>query len=101
MDAITVDSEAGARPGVVYRITTGAGSESIETYGRTISYPMEASEAVRFALTRTKFVVKDLPGGLDDSGKVTLTKRLIREGLVIALSHASASVRSLPKPELH
>jgi ribosomal protein L16 Arg81 hydroxylase len=102
LDAITVDSEAGARPGVVYRITTGAGSESIETYGRTISYPMEASEAVRFALTRTKFVVKDLPGGLDDSGKVTLTKRLIREGLVIALSHdASASVRSLPKSELH
>jgi hypothetical protein len=34
------------------------------------------------ALGSPRFVVKDLPGDLDDAGKVVLVRRLVREGIV-------------------
>ena len=38
--------------------------------------------AVRPALTTEQFRVRDLPGDLDDAGKLVLVRRLIREGLL-------------------
>jgi hypothetical protein len=32
--------------------------------------------------------VRDLPGNLDDAGKLVLVRRLIREGLLQPLDHA-------------
>jgi hypothetical protein len=44
-----------------------------------------AADAVRYTLGQPEFSVRDLPVGLDDDGKLTLVRRLIREGLVMAL----------------
>lgn len=84
LDSLTGDSAVGARPGAIFRLQTNGTSESIDTYGRRISFPSHAGEAARFALSHASFVVRDLPGGLDDAGKVTLVRRLIREGLLLA-----------------
>ncbi len=84
LGSLAVNSEAGARQGVVYRLEADNSTETIETYGRRISFPARAGQAVRFALSHTRFVVRDLPGNLDDAGKITLVRRLIREGLVRA-----------------
>jgi len=54
--------------------------------GRKISFPWHASEAIRFALSHSEFVFRDLPGDLDDAGKLALVRRLIREGLVVAFA---------------
>lgn len=85
LDSLTIRSIVGARPGIVFRMCADAASESIETYGRRMSFPRHAGEAVRFALSHPRFVVGDLPGDLDDAGKLTLIRRLIQEGLVLAL----------------
>ncbi len=86
LDQLTVESLVGARPGVISRLgITGAQSVSVDCYGRRITFPSYAGEAVRFALGSSRFVVRDLPGGLDDPGKVVLVRRLIQEGLVMAL----------------
>ncbi len=53
---------------------------SVELYGRKISFPSYAGEAVRFALTNPEFTVRDLPGDLDDPGKLVLVRRLIARG---------------------
>jgi mannose-6-phosphate isomerase-like protein (cupin superfamily) len=82
LDSLTVNSAAGAREGVVYRLEADSSTEIIETYGRRISFPSRAGQAVRFALSHMRFAVRDLPGNLDDEGKITLVQRLIREGLV-------------------
>jgi ribosomal protein L16 Arg81 hydroxylase len=84
LDQLTLDSIVGARPGVISRLRTIGESESVDFYGRTITFPRQASEAVRFALSRCRFAIETLPGNLDDAGKLTLIRRLIREGLVIA-----------------
>jgi hypothetical protein len=51
----------------------------------TFDFP-HVQQAVRFALTRSKFAVRDLPENLDDGGKLTLVRRLVREGLVSILA---------------
>ena len=55
-------------------------------YGAEMTLPAHAATAVRFALETPDFRVGDLPGGLDDSGKGVLVKRLIREGMVRRLT---------------
>ena len=85
LPSLSVDSVVAPRPGVLSRIDTGEGSLTVDTCGRRISFPSHVSAAVRFALTGTEFIVKDLPGNLDDPGKLTLVRRLIREGLLLAL----------------
>ena len=43
---------------------------------------LHARPAVLHALTTERFRVRDLPGNLDDAGKLVLVRRLIREGLL-------------------
>lgn len=86
LDRLTIDSVVGARTNAVSHIRTDGESTSVDCYGRKLTFPVHASEAVRFALSNSQFVVWKLPGDLDDKGKLTLVLRLIREGLVVALS---------------
>jgi hypothetical protein len=44
--------------------------------------PIHAADALAYALEHERFAVKDLPGDLDDEGKLVLVERLIRDGLV-------------------
>jgi ribosomal protein L16 Arg81 hydroxylase len=86
LDRLTMDSVVGARTNAVSHMRTDGESTSVDCYGRKLTFPVHASEAVRFALSNSQFVVWKLPGDLDDKGKLTLVRRLIREGLVVALS---------------
>jgi|SRR5579875_366637 len=83
IDRVAIDSVAGARQGVICRLEANGEAEVVQCYGRTIRFPAQAREAVRYALQHAKFVVEALPGELDDKSKVTLIRRLVREGLVI------------------
>jgi ribosomal protein L16 Arg81 hydroxylase len=85
LDGLTVESLAGARPGVVYTLQAGDESITVRCCRREITFPTYAAEAVRFALGHSEFAVRDLPGNLDDAGNLTLVRRLVREGLVMAL----------------
>jgi ribosomal protein L16 Arg81 hydroxylase len=86
LDALTVESLAGARPGVVYYLETRDDGAVVHLCGRKITFPSFAAAALRHALQHSEFSVRALPGGLDDAGKLTLVRRLIREGLLMALS---------------
>jgi len=83
LDGLTLDATVGARPGVNYRLHAAEDFLSIDCSGRTITFPAFAREELNFALNHERFVIGDLPGSLDDAGKLTLVRRLIREGLVM------------------
>jgi ribosomal protein L16 Arg81 hydroxylase len=83
LDRLKMDSVVGARTGVIARLRTGPESTLVECHGRSITFPQQAREAVRFALGHSAFVVRELPGDLDDQGKLVLVRRLIREGLLV------------------
>ena len=85
LDRLTLDSVVGARAGVISCLRMKAESTAVDCYGRRIAFPAHVSEAVRFAINESEFAVRDLPGDLDDAGKLTLVRRLVREGLVMVL----------------
>jgi len=83
---LTIDSVVGARTSTTVHIRATESSTVVDCYGRRIRFPSHASEAVCFALRNSSFVVRELPGNIDDQGKLALVRRLIREGLVVILS---------------
>ena len=84
LDQLATDSFVGIRPPLIARIETSANSVSVRCFGRRITFPVAVAPAVQFALSCDRFAVQDLPGDLDDAGKLTLVRRLILEGLLVA-----------------
>jgi ribosomal protein L16 Arg81 hydroxylase len=83
LERLTVESVAGVRPEAIFRIEAASDAVNVDCYGRRITFPAQAAEAVRFALNHTRFAVRDLPGELDDEGKVVVVRRLVKEGLAV------------------
>ncbi len=48
-------------------------------------FPSHATASARFALSRQKFGVRELPDDIDDVGNLTLVLRLIQKGLLMVL----------------
>lgn len=81
---INPDTRAGARPNLLFRTSSDERGITISCAGRDIVLPPHAAETALAALGSEGYVVKDLPGALDDAGKVVLVRRLVREGFVRA-----------------
>jgi len=79
---IGLDSVVGCRPFLAYLIDEDEASLILRFHRNEIAVPLHAGPAVRHALTTERFRVRDLPGDLDDAGKLVLVRRLIREGLL-------------------
>jgi hypothetical protein len=80
--AVTVD-EAGVR---------------LAFHGKMIRLPAHMVDDLRFAATGQEFTGQDLPGGLDDAGRMVLLSTLLREGFLTVTdrrSRAGAGVPSL------
>ena len=71
------------RPDLVFLVREEQ-EKLVVLFGSTeITLPSFARDAVMFALEGRPFVVRDLPGQLDDAGKIVLVRRLLREGLLV------------------
>jgi ribosomal protein L16 Arg81 hydroxylase len=86
LDQLTMQSIVGARPSIVFRLGRDSSSISVYAFARKISFPEHAEEPLRFALNGSRFSIADLPGNLDDTGKLVLVRRLVREGLMAVLA---------------
>jgi Cupin superfamily protein len=72
-----------ARPHLVYLLRE-EGESVVVLFGSTqITLPSFTREALAFALSGAPFLVSDMPGPLDDAGKIVLVQRLIREGMLV------------------
>lgn len=84
LEELTLQSEVGCRPGLIWRHEEAEGMFKIHCHAVELTFPSHAAAAVLHAVETPKFQVLDLPGDLDDEGRLVLIRRLIREGLVIA-----------------
>ncbi|HKW61018.1 MAG TPA: cupin domain-containing protein [Candidatus Acidoferrum sp.] len=85
LDHVGTNSVITTRRGVSFRLGMDGASTWVDCGGRRISFPSHVTEALRFALRKSKFSVCELPGTLDEAGKLVLVRRLIREGLLLAV----------------
>jgi mannose-6-phosphate isomerase-like protein (cupin superfamily) len=83
-----IESRVAPRRDLVYLLREGKDGLVLVFGATEITLPTFARDAVRFALAGPPFVVRDLPGQLDDAGKVVLVRRLLREGLLLRQDEA-------------
>jgi len=72
------------RPHAIAQLQVGEDAVTVRHFGRKISFPPHVATAIQFVFQHQRFAVRDLPGELDDAGKLTLVRRLVREGLLSA-----------------
>ncbi len=73
----------GARRAIVYQMHNGGASVRINYGARAIVFPSMFREALEFALNRPAFVIREIPGDLEDEERIALAERLLEEGLVV------------------
>lgn len=80
--SLSIEDRASARPNLLYHLTTEGDQVTLAAYGGRITLPAHAAEPLEHALTHEGYRIGDLPGELDDAGKLVLMRKLVREGLV-------------------
>ena len=72
-----------ARPDLVYQLERTDDGFTINCFGSAITLPAHAEAPTLAALEADNLAIHDLPGDLDDAGRLVLIRRLVREGLVM------------------
>jgi hypothetical protein len=74
------------RPTVIADLQLTNAGAVLTFEGREVAFPAQARAAVAFAFTAEgPFSARDLPGALDEPGRLVLVRRLVREGFLRAL----------------
>lgn len=82
---LTAESRVSARPHLIHDLTLdeAAGLVRLVCQGAEIELPDFAAATLDAAITARDIRVADLPGDLDEAGKLVLVRRLVREGLMV------------------
>jgi hypothetical protein len=91
---VTIDTAVVGRPHLIHLIRQEGENLVIKYGSTTITLPIFTREAVNFAISGRPFKVRDLPGQLDDPGKVVLVRRLIKEGMLMRSNGTTAAPSS-------
>ena len=83
LDELDAETELERRPTVLARLAERNGSVVVAFEGKELTFPAHAEAEIRGVLELEEpFKARDLPGSLDDDGRLVLIRRLVREGLV-------------------
>ena len=80
---LCIDDIVGVRRAIVYQMHNGDDSVRINYGARAIVFPSLFREALEFALNRPAFVIREIPGHLEDEERIAFAERLLEEGLVV------------------
>jgi hypothetical protein len=79
---LTAQSSVGPRADLIYRLQDNGDTVSLHVNTSEITLPAAATSALKFTLESPRFSVGDVPGLADESSKLALVRRLVREGLL-------------------
>ena len=80
---LSIDDVVGARRAIVYQMHNGDDTVRVNYGARAIVFPSFFREALEFALNRPAYVIRDIPGELEDEERIAFAERLLEEGLVV------------------
>jgi ribosomal protein L16 Arg81 hydroxylase len=79
LDGLTLETPLERRPTVLFDLD----GLTLVFEGKEISFPVSAEEPIAFAAAAAgPFTPSELPGELDDEGRLVLVRRLVREGFL-------------------
>ncbi|TML11112.1 MAG: hypothetical protein E6G31_11890 [Actinobacteria bacterium] len=83
LDELDLETELERRDTVIADLEVDDGEARLSFEGRTLHLPARIAAELEYLLRVDEpFTAADLPGRLDDEGRLVLLRRLVREGLV-------------------
>ncbi len=82
VDDLELSSSMRCRPDIVFDYREDGEHGYVTFCGTRVQLPSFLAPAVQFMQTATSFTIRELPDCVDDEGKLTLAKRLLKEGLL-------------------
>jgi hypothetical protein len=83
LEQLDPDTEVERRPTVIAHLVERDGSVSLVFEGRELTFPAHVrDELAAVAGADEPFTPSELPGSLDDAGRLVLVRRLVREGFL-------------------
>lgn len=83
LGGLALETPVERRPTVIADLDEDDGAVALSFEGRTVRFPADVREEVGFCLEADEpFRAADLPGGLDEEGRLVLVRRLVREGFL-------------------
>ena len=82
---VTEDTVVQRRPSASCEVAAANGVVDVVLGDRTLRMPAVAEPALREVLRRERFAAADLSEHLDEAGRITLVRRLVREGLLMVV----------------
>ena len=83
LDRLTGDTRVERRRTVLFDLVESGGEPVLSFEGKSIAFPAHARDEVEHAaLAEGSFRPRDLPGELDEAGRLVLVRRLVREGFL-------------------
>jgi ribosomal protein L16 Arg81 hydroxylase len=83
LDGLTTDTLVERRPTVIADVATENGRVMLSFEGKEVVFPAQARAGVEHAAKAPEpFRPRDLPGDLDEAGRLVLVRRLVREGFL-------------------
>ena len=90
LDRLSPDTLVERRPTVIFDLVEEEGDVALSFHGKRVVFPAHARGELEAATRSTEpFRPAELPGELDDAGRLVLVRRLVREGF-LRLSEAPA-----------
>jgi Cupin superfamily protein len=87
LDQLCAESQVERRPTVIFELEHDAGGVVLLFEGKEVRVPAKAAEAVNaVAEIARPFSPAELPGRLEEQGRLVLVRRLVREGFLRVLS---------------
>ena len=84
LSTLSLDSYVTHQENIIFRVKLDHAAKVIRLafHGKMVVFPSTVSDAVIFVVQTESFRSRDIPGNLDEAGKLILVKRLIREGFL-------------------
>lgn len=82
LPSVDLDTTLQIRPDLMWRLTKDDEEIHLELHGKTIDLPEYIEDELAYMIKATEFTASDIPGGLDDPGRLVLIRQLIQEGFL-------------------
>jgi hypothetical protein len=83
LDDLDVETEVTRRATVIADLDVDDETATLSFEGRALRFPARVADELEFVLAvEDPFRLSDLPGSLDDDGRLVLGRKLVREGLL-------------------
>jgi ribosomal protein L16 Arg81 hydroxylase len=84
LDEVAVDTKVARRPELQFDIAVEGDVVRLRFHGKAVRLPAHVAEEVRYVAEsdRGGFTGRDIPGDLDEPGRVVLVRTLVREGFL-------------------